>query len=113
MIQTSPVAASKGANVQEQLSLTDNRFLQAAVGWLELGNWQESNEELERITARMRAHPPEGAGGTRPRTAVGGNRGDLSNEISLDRDSQVCLHQAMLREELPKVTRARRRAWTA
>jgi predicted Zn-dependent protease len=40
-----------------KLSLSDSRHLNAAEGWLELGNWQEANEELERITPEMRAHP--------------------------------------------------------
>lgn len=40
-----------------KLSLTDSRHLNAAEGWLELGNWQEANEELELITPGMRAHP--------------------------------------------------------
>jgi hypothetical protein len=31
--------------------------LQAAEGWLELGNAQEANQELERITPSLRAHP--------------------------------------------------------
>ena len=31
--------------------------LQAAIGWLELGKHIETNEELERITAQLRAHP--------------------------------------------------------
>lgn len=35
----------------------DNLHLQAAVGWLELGNWLEATEDLERITPQMRAHP--------------------------------------------------------
>ena len=35
----------------------DSLYLQAAVGWLELGNWSEANEELESITPTMRAHP--------------------------------------------------------
>lgn len=35
----------------------DKYHLQAAVGWLELGNWTEANEELERIASVMRAHP--------------------------------------------------------
>jgi tetratricopeptide (TPR) repeat protein len=39
------------------LDLSDSRYLKAAVGWLELGNWSEANEELERITPGLRAHP--------------------------------------------------------
>jgi predicted Zn-dependent protease len=39
------------------LDLSDSRYLKAAVGWLELGNWSEANEELERITPLYRAHP--------------------------------------------------------
>lgn len=35
----------------------DELHFQAAIGWLELGNWLEANEELENITPQMRAHP--------------------------------------------------------
>jgi hypothetical protein len=35
----------------------DSFHLQAAVGWLELGNFTEANEELENITPQLRAHP--------------------------------------------------------
>jgi len=35
----------------------DQLHLQAAVGWLELGNHAEANEELEKIQASLRAHP--------------------------------------------------------
>jgi predicted Zn-dependent protease len=35
----------------------DNKHLEAAEGWLELGNWKEANEELENITPQLRAHP--------------------------------------------------------
>ena len=35
----------------------DSLHLQAAQGWLELGNPAEANEELEKITASLRAHP--------------------------------------------------------
>jgi len=40
-----------------KLGLNDQRHLDAAEGWLELGNWLEANEELEQITPAMRAHP--------------------------------------------------------
>ena len=30
--------------------------MQAAEGWLELGDWQSANDELEEITPTMRAH---------------------------------------------------------
>jgi tetratricopeptide (TPR) repeat protein len=40
-----------------KLELNDQRQLEAAEGWLELGDWLEANEELERITPQMRAHP--------------------------------------------------------
>jgi hypothetical protein len=40
-----------------KLELDDQRQLEAAEGWLELGDWLEANEELERITPQMRAHP--------------------------------------------------------
>jgi hypothetical protein len=35
----------------------DMHHLLAASGWLDLGNTSEANEELERITPRLRAHP--------------------------------------------------------
>lgn len=41
----------------KELELDDRRHLNAAEGWLELGNVLEANEELERITPEMRAHP--------------------------------------------------------
>lgn len=39
------------------LDRPDTLHLQAAQGWLELGTHLEANEELERITPTMRAHP--------------------------------------------------------
>jgi tetratricopeptide (TPR) repeat protein len=35
----------------------DSLHLQAAQGWLELGSHSEANEELEKITPELRAHP--------------------------------------------------------
>jgi tetratricopeptide (TPR) repeat protein len=35
----------------------DSFHVQAAEGWLELGNWSEANEELERIAPLLLAHP--------------------------------------------------------
>jgi len=40
-----------------ELTHPDSFHLQAAVGWLELGNWREANEELELISPVQRAHP--------------------------------------------------------
>jgi predicted Zn-dependent protease len=40
-----------------KLDSSDQRHLDAAEGWLGLGDWLEANEELERITPAMRAHP--------------------------------------------------------
>ena len=39
------------------LESPDIHHLQAAIGWLELGRHIDANEELEKITARLRAHP--------------------------------------------------------
>ncbi|MSU34368.1 MAG: hypothetical protein EXS36_04535 [Pedosphaera sp.] len=39
------------------LSTTDLHLLRAAEGWIELGDWQSANEELENITPTLRAHP--------------------------------------------------------
>lgn len=41
----------------KSLPQTDALHLQAAEGWLELGNHLEANEELEKIPARNRVHP--------------------------------------------------------
>jgi len=35
----------------------DTFHLQAALGWLEVGNHLEANEELEKITSSLRTHP--------------------------------------------------------
>ena len=42
----------------KSLDSPNNHHLSAAIGWLELGNWQEANEELEKIAPALRAHPP-------------------------------------------------------
>jgi predicted Zn-dependent protease len=39
------------------LELNDQRQLEAAQGWLGLGNLVEASEELEHITPQMRGHP--------------------------------------------------------
>jgi hypothetical protein len=39
------------------LSHPDDLHAKAAQGWVELGNHPEANEELEKITSEMRAHP--------------------------------------------------------
>jgi tetratricopeptide (TPR) repeat protein len=41
----------------QKVNPQDQRFLDAAEGWLGLGNPIEANEEIERITPEMRAHP--------------------------------------------------------
>ena len=40
-----------------QLPFQDQRLLEAAEGWLGLGDWREANKELERIEAKFRVHP--------------------------------------------------------
>ena len=35
----------------------DSHHLSAAIGWVELGNWQEANAELEKITLDSQGHP--------------------------------------------------------
>ncbi len=40
-----------------KLPLPELRRLTAAQGWLELGDWQSANDELENITPQLRAHP--------------------------------------------------------
>ena len=41
----------------EGLEVHDQRHLEAAQGWVELGNHLEANAELENIAAEHRAHP--------------------------------------------------------
>ena len=41
----------------KELRSSDVHRLRAAQGWLELGNHHEAGEELERISADLRAHP--------------------------------------------------------
>jgi hypothetical protein len=41
----------------DKLEPPDSQHLRAAEGWLELGNHQEANAELERITPELRSHP--------------------------------------------------------
>jgi tetratricopeptide (TPR) repeat protein len=51
---------SSGADTEtgmEPLDLPDLHHLNAALGWLELGNHLEANEELENITPTLRSHP--------------------------------------------------------
>jgi predicted Zn-dependent protease len=36
---------------------SDELSLQAALGWLELGDWREANTELENIQPALRGHP--------------------------------------------------------
>jgi tetratricopeptide (TPR) repeat protein len=43
--------------VVKPLPPEEARHLLAAQGWLELGNYLEANEELEKIDARLRSHP--------------------------------------------------------
>jgi tetratricopeptide (TPR) repeat protein len=45
------------APTMKPLPPPDSHYLSAAQGWLELGNHLEANEELERITPELRAHP--------------------------------------------------------
>jgi len=40
-----------------KLSGQDKRHLDAAEGWLGLGNWREANEELESASAAVRSRP--------------------------------------------------------
>src|SRR6267154_703016 len=41
----------------QDLQPPDSMHVHAAQGWFELGNHQEANEELEKITPQNRAHP--------------------------------------------------------
>ena len=44
-------------NKPKGLPHPDNLHLEAAEGWLGLGNYLEANEELEQITPHLRGHP--------------------------------------------------------
>ena len=43
--------------LMQPLEPADARHLRAADGWLGPGSWREANEELDNITAEIRAHP--------------------------------------------------------
>ncbi len=40
-----------------KLELPDSHHLEAAAGWLELGNWREANEEIEQVFPAGKVHP--------------------------------------------------------
>jgi tetratricopeptide (TPR) repeat protein len=40
-----------------EFTLDDRRYLEAAEGWLGLGDWAEANKELENINPQFRGHP--------------------------------------------------------
>src|SRR5205823_1002826 len=44
------------ATMKKLLSFKDQHHLEAAQGWLGLGNWKEANEELENISSQNRTH---------------------------------------------------------
>ncbi|MCI0748193.1 MAG: hypothetical protein L0Y58_22540 [Verrucomicrobia subdivision 3 bacterium] len=43
----------------QALPTDDARYLSAAEGWFELGNWNEAIHELEKITPTLRVYPDE------------------------------------------------------
>jgi Flp pilus assembly protein TadD len=43
--------------LMKEIEPPDSHHLSAAIGWLGLGNWQEANEELDKIAPALRAHP--------------------------------------------------------
>jgi tetratricopeptide (TPR) repeat protein len=51
------MAGAGEAGMIRELQPPDSLHLRAAEGWLGLGNWQEANEELERITPQLLVHP--------------------------------------------------------
>ncbi len=51
------MASSPSRIVTPKVQPPDSLHIQAAQGWLELGNHVEANEELEKVTPRMRNHP--------------------------------------------------------
>ena len=65
----------------KDLDLPDRRHLEAAQGWLELGNCQEANAELENITPELRAHP----GVLRVRWEVYANAGKWEGAVEIGR----------------------------
>lgn len=55
-----PVAHSRASaqvSAVQPLTPPDSHFLLAAQGWIELGNYREANDELERISTPLRVHP--------------------------------------------------------
>lgn len=50
-------ARQDGAVSVLALEAPDTHYLNAAQGWLGLGNWMEASAELEKISPKMQAHP--------------------------------------------------------
>lgn len=40
-----------------KLPITDEKWLQFARGWLDLGQWCDADEDLQKISPKMRTHP--------------------------------------------------------
>ena len=51
------IAAKLDWEGMHDLPHSDNQHLEAAEGWLGLGNWREASAELELIESQFRAHP--------------------------------------------------------
>ena len=45
------------SDAQTTMTLSAARHINAADGWLDLGDWQSANEELENVAPQLRAHP--------------------------------------------------------
>ena len=54
---SSPGKLKTYAVTPPEFSHADRLHLRSAEGWLELGDWQSANDELESITPLLRAHP--------------------------------------------------------
>ena len=63
-----------------RLDPPDTLHLEAAQGWLGFNDWREANDELDRITPTMRAHPSVLR--TRILVCIAAEKWDLMHEIA-------------------------------
>jgi tetratricopeptide (TPR) repeat protein len=92
------------------LSPSDQIHLEAARGWLGLSDWREANDELDRITPTMRAHPSVLR--TRILVCIAAEKWDLMHEIAktlllkLPYDGLVCIYAGMALDRLNRTEEA-------
>jgi tetratricopeptide (TPR) repeat protein len=93
-----------------RLDHSDTLHLESAQGWLGFGDWREANEELDRITPTMRAHPSVLR--TRILVCIAAEKWDLMHKfaqvllLKLPYDGSICIHAGMALDRLNRTKEA-------